>query len=126
MRVVPLRRPPRYVRFGLLFAVLIGASFWAVDRLGPGRRTTSVGAAFLYDPATFEVIVDSCNGDPQLVDLDESTDEVRIRVVSWHPGYFDGGDDCLDQLEVTLTEPLGDRRLVDASSGDEIEVDGLD
>jgi hypothetical protein len=109
----------------VLVTVLVGSSIWAVDRLGPGRRTTAVGDAFFHDPATFEVTVNSCNGDPQLVDLDESTDEVRIRVVSWHPGHFDGADDCLDQLEVTLTEPLGDRRLVDASSGEEVKVDGL-
>ncbi len=119
-------RLPRYLWFGLALAVVVGASIWAVDRLGPGRRNTSVGEAFFLEPAVFEVIVNSCNGDPQLTELDESADEVRIRVTSWHPGYFDGKDDCLDQLEITLTEPLGNRRLVDASSGNQIVVEVMD
>jgi hypothetical protein len=97
---------------------------WVIDRMGPGRRTASIGSAAVVAPTVLDVIVDSCNGDPQLVELEESPVDVRIRVTAWRPGYFEGADDCLDGLRVLLAEPLGERLLIDAGSGAVLEVSG--
>ena len=63
--------------------------------------------------------VPSCNGDPFLDEIVEESDVVRLRVVST---VTNPGDACLDSLEVELDEPLGDRYLVDMTSGAQIPV----
>lgn len=64
-----------------------------------------------------EVIVSSCNGEPEVTRLEQTADEVRVEVTSSVPAPGWGGNDCLDQLTVELDEPLGDRPLVDLTSG---------
>lgn len=63
--------------------------------------------------------VPSCNGDPVLDELVEEPDVVRLQVVST---VTNPGDGCLDSLEVELDAPLGDRELVDMTSGAQIRV----
>lgn len=63
--------------------------------------------------------VPSCNGDPVLDEIAEEPDVVRLRVVST---VTNPGDACLDSLEVELDEPLGDRDLIDMTSGAQIHV----
>lgn len=69
--------------------------------------------------------VPSCNGDPEVDELVEDAKEVRIRVVT--TVVVSGSrDDCLDSVEVSLHEPLGDRDVIDAESGETLSVVPLD
>ena len=60
--------------------------------------------------------VASCNGDPKVVELRESDDEVRVGVVASSWPFRGGADDCDDNVEVVLQAPLGDRAVIDNSS----------
>lgn len=66
------------------------------------------------------VSVNTCNRNPS-VDAEETTTEVRLTVTADEPSG-DGQDDCQDYDDLTLETPLGDRIVVDDSTGDQIEV----
>src|SRR5687768_9257312 len=56
------------------------------------------------------VSIASCNAEAFQVEVEETADSVVLR------GFADGGqggDECSDGQGVTLTQPLGDRTLVD-------------
>jgi hypothetical protein len=71
------------------------------------------------DSTRVELSIDACRAVSTTVDVEETADVVRFAVTT------EGGDDgpeCLDSVVVELDEPLGDRRVVDASTGDEVEL----
>lgn len=68
------------------------------------------------EPSLLVFTVPSCNGDPELTDLDESTDEVRVEITTTQV-VRGAAAMCLDSLDIELTEPLGDRTVVDVTSG---------
>ncbi|TVR25477.1 MAG: hypothetical protein EA387_03870 [Nitriliruptor sp.] len=72
-------------------------------------------------PQELAVDVPSCYGDPELDGLVEADDEVRIRIVTT---MVISGDAlaCLDKVQVTLQDPLGDRAVIDAESGETLRV----
>ena len=66
-----------------------------------------------------ELSIDSCTAESTSVDIDEDAEEIRFAVTT------DGGNEgpeCLDSVRVTLDAPPGQRRIVDASTGEEVEV----
>ena len=113
---------------------------WSRSRLVPAGAlvlTAVVIAGFLYataerrrpveiDLATASsdlllLEVGSCGGEPAVVELQETADEVRIEVeATTRP--LGGAAECLDGLRVRLSEPLGGRLLLDGASGDVVEV----
>lgn len=98
-----------------------------------GRRTASIVAAIALltacTPAevrgpqridrwsvtddVVHLLVDTCNGDPE-AEVVETDLTVTITVTSTRR---DPGDDCQDELAVTLEAPLGDRTLIDTVTG---------
>jgi hypothetical protein len=68
------------------------------------------------DRRTLIVSVGSCNGDPS-VTASETADRVALSATGG-----DTSDDCLDGAEVTLDEPLGDRVVIDAMTGDQVPI----
>jgi len=86
------------------------------------RTTVSFSEAYASAGATVDLIVGSCNGDPEVTALEQTADEVRVEVTSTVPAPGWAGDGCLDSLTVALDAPLGDRVLVDMTSGDVVEV----
>lgn len=112
----------------------MGSRSWArgtcerVDpRLGPSGceqtstpRNVKVSSYVLDEPSTLTLFLESCNAEPE-AELSESVSEVWVRVVSNEP---ETGNLCQDGLKVTLDSPLGDRRLIDASTGDQVQTDG--
>ena len=82
-----------------------------------GGGTRIVAAYGLADSTRLELSVDTCGAEIS-VDVEETADEVRILAET------EGGEkaECLDSTVVALDEPLGDRRVVDASTGDEVEL----
>jgi hypothetical protein len=67
-----------------------------------------------------ELGVNSCNRNPRAT-VEESDTEVRISItIDEETG--NGGGDCADHAVVTLSRPLGDRSVIDASSGETLTV----
>lgn len=99
--------------------VLAGCGVGTQTERGPvslaGWEVRQVGPQGL----TFEV--PSCNGNPKVDQLVEDDREVRIRVVTTEV-VSGARDDCLDVVEASLHEPLGDRDVIDAESGETLWV----
>lgn len=64
--------------------------------------------------------VQSCQGEPEADVVEESPDQVRIRVVSTTPGPLEGGADCLDGARIRLGEPLDDRCVIDDTTAESV------
>jgi hypothetical protein len=69
------------------------------------------------DGVTIEFGVDTCNAD-----LDASVVESDTRVEVTITAKNDTTDDCRDHLIISLDGPLDGRELVDASTGETLEV----
>jgi hypothetical protein len=101
---------------------IVGAACGSVTEPG-GAPETRRGPVSLADAEAqltssteLSVTVPSCNGEPEVVELDESGETIRLEVVTTQvvSGPSDG---CLDVVAVVLDRQLGDRQLVDAVSG---------
>lgn len=76
------------------------------------------------DSSRIEVGVDVCNRNPS-VNAEETTEEVRLTATADELSG-DGEDDCRDSVDLTLKAPLGDRIVVDDSTGEQVEVAPLE
>lgn len=116
-----MRTRSRAVAVVLVLATLLAAGCTSGDTPTSRRGPVSLEdmEAVEADSPSISVGVPSCNGDPVLDEIVEEPDVVRLRVVST---VTNPGDACLDSLEVELDEPLGDRDLVDMTSGAQIPV----
>lgn len=88
---------------------------------------------FLNSPAPVEVaeaevvdddltaIVNSCGGD-LTVDVHEDDSLVLVRVLDHRFRLRFSGNDCQDGVQIPLSVPLGQRNLVDDSSGRQVAV----
>lgn len=66
--------------------------------------------------------LNGCKGEFRLAELEETEDQVRIRV---ERDRFDGDGDepaCAASLTVRLGAPLGDRSVVDLTTGEIVDV----
>jgi hypothetical protein len=83
------------------------------------KRETGTVLEVYGDPGStrVEVSIDSCNQNPE-VEVHETTTEVSLDVTVDEAGS--SGDDCLDNVTVTLAESLGDRRVI--TNGEHIAV----
>lgn len=86
------------------------------------RGPVEIWEAYAADGPGLQLTIGSCNGDPEVTVLEQTDTEVRIEVTSTTPAPGWPGEDCLDGLELTLDAPLGDRTLVDLSTGDTVQV----
>lgn len=69
------------------------------------------------DGTTLNLGLASCGGTYE-VDVVETTEYVKVRVQDQRSPISFGGDDCTDVWTVDLTEPLGEREVIDASNGE--------
>lgn len=81
--------------------------------------------AVLTDATSIDLSVPSCNGDPVVDELAETDQEVRVKVVTTVV-VSGASDDGLDGVRVNLQDPLGERPLIDAESGETIPVTQLE
>jgi hypothetical protein len=91
-----------------------------VSGCGGGSDPTPVfGAQLEPDGVTLHLDLESCDTTEQTAEVVETDTEVRVTV------HTKGGsdNDCADSMQVELTDPLGDRPLVDDPTGDEIDVE---
>lgn len=99
---------------------------WAGALVTPdreGRRgPTPLGDQYYpFDVTAITVEVQSCNGEPGLRELEETEAEVRIEAVAT---TYPEGDDCQDSLTVDLGQRLGDRAVIDLTTGDHLVPGG--
>ncbi|MFP4148302.1 MAG: hypothetical protein ACLFV0_02325 [Nitriliruptoraceae bacterium] len=112
----PLRRPgSQTLRLVCLFLAVALAGCTT----GPQRGPVEIDGGTQVDPQTLSLNVPSCHGDPEITVLDETDTEIRIEVVST---VHTNGDDCEDVIETTLEQPLGNREVIDRTSGDSLQI----
>ena len=100
---------------------------WAFDVIDGPEESTVRGPVEITEAsdaggARLQLNVGSCNGEPEVTVLEQTDTDVRVEITSTTPAPGWGGDACLDGLELTLDAPLGDRPLVDLSTGDTVVV----
>jgi hypothetical protein len=88
---------------------------------GDGRTEARLLDYRMLDPFTAGITVDGCHTDPVLKDVEETATEVRIAVRRDPLSGF-GQSNCLSFVEVVLNEPLGDRALVNAYTGEAVRA----
>lgn len=116
-----MRTSRRAVTGALVLAAVLAAGCTSGDTPTSRRGPVSLEdmEAVASDSPSIRLGVPSCNGDPVLDEIVEDPDVVRLRVVST---VTNPGDACLDSLEVQLDEPLGNRDVVDMTSGAQIPI----
>lgn len=92
---------------------LVGSVVSVLIIAGCGEGTASVLSHEL-DGAVLVLDLDTCNADLRLESIQESDQAVTVVVEQRNDNT---GDDCSDALRVELGSPLGDRLVVDGSSG---------
>ena len=109
----------RSVGLGALGIVALTSCLVTPDRERIGLGGKVYGAS--VNGSLLSIEVPTCNGDPEVTVLEETDDQVRVEVVSQRQR---GGDACLDGVRLELDRPLGDRALIDVTSGRTLRVDG--
>lgn len=100
---------------------------WAFEVVDAPEESTVRGPVEIWEAYTtggtgLQLTVGSCNGEPEVTVLEQTDSEVRVEITSTTPAPGWPGEDCLDGLELTLDAPLGDRALVDVTTGDIVAV----
>ena len=86
---------------------------------GEGRRDAEVLEAQLVSEANLRIQIDACNADDNRSDVEESATQVVVKVTTDDP---EGGPECGDVLSIELSEPLGDRIVIDGTTGEEVAL----
>ena len=68
---------------------------------------------------TLELTLSSCLGQPRLTGHMQDDQAVTVEVVAT---VVDEGPACADVLRLELDEPLGDRQVIDATSGEALRI----
>jgi|GEM_PF-1014756 len=98
------------------YATVLGAVSVMASCGGAGEA--AIRAAYIgADGITLEVGVDTCNAD-LTTDVVETGAQVEVTVMVENNTTAD----CADSIRITLDAPLGDRTLVDGSSGETVDV----
>ncbi len=106
---------PRYAAVAVASFVLGGlVVFFIWQSVGGGlwRGGVEIREARWLTPNTLELIVDSCNANPSLSIHRQDDGSVRLRVVA-SSTPLKGGDECLDRIEIYLSEPFADSLVID-------------
>lgn len=115
--VAPKSTVPRIGRHAAGAHRLLLVALLTVVATGCGRESSIYEARVSPDGMVIFLVVGACNADLE-VEVHENRDAVGVRVkVS---NAWDG--DCAGGVHFRLSEPLGGRLLVDASTGDIIPV----
>jgi hypothetical protein len=83
-----------------------------------GPRDAKIYRATLQGDRTLVLELDACNGSNE-AKTTERPDQVRVDV---RTDDAPGGDDCSDVITIQLNEPLGDRPVIDGSTGRSVEL----
>ena len=101
------------------FSLAVALAFMVLIATGCSARRANLAEAYIRGAdRVLEVIVNSCNAD-HTITVDESGSQVVITVTVRNDNT---NLDCQDAVMVTLLEPLGERSVVDGTTGQSIEV----
>lgn len=115
---------PRRNMAAVLAAVCVGAAGCiAPPERGPVRAIDNENTSASWDGEVLSVPVETCNGDPEIVQLDETADQVVVTIESDRQGGEVPA--CLDYARVELDAPPGERTVLDSTSGQELRVRDL-
>jgi hypothetical protein len=90
-----------------------------VDSSPPERAATLINEGST-DSRFLELGVDSCNGEPS-ASFVESDEAVTVAVTALAPSSDGARNACLDVVTVKLATPLGDRAVIDESTGRKVD-----
>ena len=113
------RRGLRIVAGLVVLGVLAGA-LWLVFSGGLALRSDVeivVAEARPQSQVYLEVV--ACGSRPHLALLDESETAVEVGLYIWR-SVDGGGGDCAESITLDLSEPLGARAVIDASTGRQV------
>lgn len=107
----------------VLPTVIVAALVMGCDVFGvaDGREPVSLAGweVAVVAEDTLELTLPSCLGQPRLTGLAQDDEDVTVEVI---PTVAGEGPACADVLRVELDEPLGDRQVVDATSGEALRI----
>jgi hypothetical protein len=83
------------------------------------RVSTRITSYRVVEPSQVQLSVESCNAAPAVAEVRESEQEVVVRVVADAPDP-EGQDLCGDGVNLDLRAALGDRQMVDATTGEPV------
>lgn len=117
--VASFERMEGIVRRGVRVAGLAAMAFI----LAACTRTATITEVVLLegDTQTLTVSVNTCNAHPRVAVVEG--EQVITLAVQADPQPV-GADDCADSISVELGAPLGDRRVIDGATGEELAVVG--
>lgn len=115
----------RLVRWGVVVGLLIAvvASAVVLNRGVSWRDRVSIARVVQLDQDVLALVVNTCGEQPDLDLFDEQDNMVQVAVVSTHTVGGQGSGDCQDIVEIRLQSPLGDRPLIDVTTGAQLTVD---
>jgi hypothetical protein len=100
-----------------LIAAIVAGCAAALAACTGGQASIISVVGVSPDGLTIQLEVASCNADLQ-AEVAETPQRVIVRVFAWN----NTRDGCSDGHVVELKDPLGNRSLIDASTGAEIDV----
>ncbi len=111
---------PRFWFLGVVALAMAVPACASGDSLVPTRIIQAGGDA---ESRQLGLNIASCGSTEITTEVDEGPDTVKILVKT--RGGQDGAD-CAESTTIQLDEPLGSRRLTDASTGNEVSLVPLD
>lgn len=103
---------------GLSLVVAVVAWGWSVWRYETGRHEVSIIDATV-EGRSLHLTLSACNLSDYKQDVAEGDASVTIAMTATGRNH----DDCADGATVELSEPLGDRSLVDGSNGEVVPTE---
>ncbi len=101
------------------FTAVAGVGCGDADQVGAAGEEYEIIHAVLREPDVVSVQVGSCNAVQRETVIEEDTEAVEVSVLV----EGDSIDDCLDAgLNIELAAPLGERELIDGTTGEPVEV----
>lgn len=87
---------------------------------GHGSTEARLTGYSVIGPSTLVVSTDGCRLNPSVKDIEQTESEVRLLVLRDQPSAL-GTSSCAGTVTVELDEPLGERPLINAASGVEVQ-----
>lgn len=101
-------------------AITVAGTVGVILLSGCGNSQVQIrGVGGTPDAAKLDVAVASC-GRNATVTAHEDADEVRLTAREDREPPWVGHPDCGDVVSVTLKEPLGQRKIIDTATGEEL------
>lgn len=121
MRSIRTSSTSRFLGIAILSAAVLGPI--SLKACADSRsEDVAIESATLRSDGSLVVTLDTCNAELTKASVQESAEEVRVAMTVTGD---DSNEDCADNFEVVLKQPLGERELIDAKSGSRITVTRL-